>query len=254
MNHLLVAITAFNHPWAVRECLRLLNENLLDEHRCFVFDNSDADVTLEMAEVSVDAGAIHILTGPKYPRREHTDALNCAAANFRVLDTPDGDFLGESGDRVTHLLWLDHDVFLTAPTELCPLVDEGGFLAVRQRHAPTGVHYPWPGFLAVSRAWLGGRPLNFDGIRGEEKRDDGDAGSMLWPVFDGEDWSRLPAVEHGYRQLREQDDVGLQSWAYEYFRFGGGAEWRHATNVSRWLSVPDPEGRERLVRGMVEAL
>jgi hypothetical protein len=251
VNRILIAVTAFNSPWTLREQLRLLHENLLDEHRVFVFDNSDHDLKPEVETLCGAAGATYMHVGK---RREHIDALNRASGCFRTLDQPGGNFLGETGDGVTHLMWLDHDVYLTALLRLCPLIDQGGFLAIRQRHPATGVHYAWPGFLAVSRTWLNGRALDFSGIRGEEKRDDGDTGSMTYPIFDVADWSALPPVEHGYRQLREPDDIGLQSWAYEFFRFGDTPEWRHATNVSRWLAVPDPEERERLVREMVEAL
>jgi hypothetical protein len=251
VSRILIAVTAFNSPWTIREQLRLLRENLLDDHHVFVFDNSDHDLKPEMAAICARSDATYMGGGTE---PEHPASLNRAAGCFRALDQPGWELFGETGDTVSHLMWLDHDVYLTAPLRLCPLIDQGGFLGIRQRHPATGVHYAWPGFLAVSRGWLNGRALNFDGIRGEEKRDDGDAGSMTWPIFDVADWSALPPVEHGYRQLREPDDVGLQSWAYEFFRFGDTPEWRHATNVSRWLAVPDPEERERLVREMVEAL
>jgi hypothetical protein len=253
-SRIFVATTSFNVAWTVHEQLRLLGKHLTDPHHVFVFDNSTNRATAaEIRDIADKAGASYV-PPPTVGPREHTDALNRSADLFRRLDTPDGTVEGQSGAEVTHLLWLDHDIYPTDFVELAPLVNRAGFLAIRQRHAPTGMHYPWPGFLAVSRRWLNGRALNFNGIRGAEKRDDGDAGSMLWPVFETADWTALPPVEHGYRELRPADDVGLQSYAYEFFRFGNGTEWRHAMNVSGWLQVPDPDGRAQLVREMVEAL
>ncbi len=131
------------------------------------------------------------------------------------------------------------------------LIRPAGFFGIGQRHQASGARYVKPSFALFDREWLRGRPLNFDGIRAAEKKDDGDCGSMLAPLFSDEDWTRLPQVEHGYRDIREMDDH-LQSWAVE--TFGVDSEWLHLFNLARWLAVRDPDGRERIVREMVEAL
>ena len=238
MSDFLVATVAFNVPWAIREQIRLFHANLLDDHELLVFDNStDPAAAASIRGICFAAGTkyVPVPTG----RHEHPDALNLAAATLADCDSA---FIG----------FVDHDVFPAKPTALGPLIAQAGFLGIGQRHGPTGYRYIKPSFAWFSRDWLDGRTLNFGGIRGPTKEEDGDCASMLWPLFLDVDWNAVPPMKHGYRHVREMDDAGLQSWAVEVF--GDDDEWLHLFNLSRWLAVPEPDERERLVRELVEAL
>lgn len=213
-----LATIAFGRPRLIEEQERLLEKYLQDDFSLFVVDNSPGTF-------------IHGETGGA-----HDEALNCAAAELLAGDAP---YIG----------FLDHDIFPTQPTTLIDKIEEAGFYGVGQRHAPTGHLYLWPGFAFFSREWLAGRTLDFRGIRGEKKADDGDTGSGLWPLFQGEDWEKLYKVEHTYQAIRRPDSHGLQSWGVE--RIDG---WLHLSNGSGWMNVPDHDERDRLTYEMIAAL
>jgi len=233
-----LASIAFNRPRAIREQVRLLDRFLGDEFELTVYDNStDEAAAAEIAE-ACSARTLHEV---RYERLRvegsmHHLGLNYAAA--RLLER-----------GASHVGFLDHDVFPTAPTSLVELIDRAGFYGVPQRHPPTGRLYLWPGFCFLSRAWLAGRPLDLSGIRSGNPREDGDTGSAAWPLFSEEDWARYEHPVFGYRQVRPVDGVGLQSWGVEQF-----GDWLHFTNESGWKAVPDREERDRLTYGLLEVL
>ena len=133
-------------------------------------------------------------------------------------------------------------MFPIRPTTLIDKIEEAGFYGIGQRHPATGHLYLWPGFCFFSREWLAGRELDFSGIRDGDARNDGDTGSMLWPLFVDEDWDKLFRAPHFHRYIRKPDEYGLQSAGYEQI-----GDWIHFTNASRWMLVPRPEERERLL-------
>lgn len=236
MPELALATIAFNTPWVIAEQIRLLHKHLLDDFTLTVFDNSsDRAAAAEIRGACAATGTEWVGCG--IDDHDHSKALNLAA--HELYDRRDAPYIG----------FLDHDVFPACPTRVVPLVEECGFYGVGQRHAPTSSLYLWPGFCFFRRSWLAGRPLDFGGIRGAVKRDDGDTGSMLAPLFADEDWSKLYRMEHGYHALREPDDAGLQSWGFERL-----SDWRHLTNASGWKAIPKPGERERLARAIVAAL
>jgi hypothetical protein len=209
VTELALATIAFEAPLLIAEQHRLFDKYLEDDFTLTVYDN----------------------TG-----RLHHQGLNRAAEDLLAGDAP---YFG----------FLDHDVFPTTPTSLIPLIEETGFYGVGQRHAPTGHLYLWPGFCFFSREWLNGRPLDFEGIRGQHAKDDGDTGSGLWPLFVLEDWQKMYRPEHGYRVIREPDAYGLQSYGYETI-----GDFVHLTNGSHWMRVPDAEGRDRILFQMLAEL
>ena len=258
MPDLLIASIQHNCDWAAREQIRLFKNNLTDSHELIMVDNStDPGASAAIRDICAATGTMY-LPVPGL-RHEHPDGLNFVAGAFRSLDVPDGvifergqpDFRrGRPSPR--YIGFVDHDVFPRSRATVIDLIRPAGFFGIGQRHRPTGSRYVKPSFCFFDRQWLGGRALNFDGIRAADKADDGDCASMLAPLFSDEDWLRLPHMEHGYTHIREMDSAGLQSWAIEVF--GNHGEWIHLFNLSRWLAVPDPDERERLVREMVEAL
>lgn len=199
---LALATIAFRNPRLVEEQTRLLRKNLRDEYLFIVIEND---------------------------HRMHHEGLNEAAERFAKMDVP---YFG----------FLDHDIFPIRPTTLIDKIEEAGFYGVGQRHPATGHLYLWPGFCFFSREWLAGRPLDFSGLRDGDRRNDGDTGSGLWPLFADEDWQKMYRVPHAHHALRRPDEYGLQSWGYETL-----GDWLHFTNASGWMSVPDPKGRERLL-------
>lgn len=242
MADLALASIAYNAPRAVAEQIRLLDKYLKDDYVLWVIDqSSDEHLAEETRQATVPAGCVYV----RLPTRLHHEGLNYASA--LILGWLDK--LARPGDDAPYLGFLDHDVYPTKPTRLIPLIEEAGFYGVGQRHAPTGRFYLWPGFCFFSREWLAGRPLDFTGIRGKTRADDGDTGSGLWPLFADEEWERLYRPEHGYRAIREPDDYGLQSWGYE--RIG---DWVHLSNASHWMAVPEPDERDRLLYEMLAAL
>lgn len=233
MTELSLATIAFNQPVVIEHQIRLLAKHLQEDYRLTVFDNSDDPAARKrIREVCADANVgLMSMTSSA-----HHEGLNTAARVLLAGDSP-------------HVGFLDHDVFPVCPTRLVPLIEAAGFYGVGQRHPVTGLRYLWPGFCFFSREWLAGRELDFTGIRGAVKRDDGDTGSGLWPLFSGVNWQDMYRIEHRYDVIREPDQHGLQSWGVE--RIG---DWIHWTNASRWKAVPEPEQRERLLLDMVEAL
>lgn len=227
-----LASVAFNQPWLVREQIRLLRANLTDDYGLVVVDASDRPGESKLIEEEARAGGVGYLRSTSHA---HHEALNYAAAH--LLDTG-ADAIG----------LLDHDIFPAKPTSIVAMLD-CGFFGVGQRHAPTGRFYLWPGFCFFTRGWLAGRKLDFDGIRGAVKADDGDTGSANWPLFEHVDWSDMYRAPHGYRALRPPDDFGLQSWGYETI-----GDWIHMSNGSRWMAIPEPMERERLFREVLDAL
>lgn len=230
---------AYNKPWLIEEQARLLAKHLVDDHILTVFDNSSD--SRSSAAIADFCRFRDINYQRSYsPEWLHNHALNRAAA-----------YLHERGH--SHIGFLDHDVFPRRPTTLLDKIEPAGFYGVGQRHSPTDSLYLWPGFTFFSRWWLEAKlplHLNFDGIRGARKADDGDCGSMNAPLFVAEDWSKLFRGEHGYRALRPPDSTGLQSWGYEVL----GSDWLHLSNGSGWMAVPDWDERERLCRELLEAL
>lgn len=230
---LLLASIAFNQPRLISEQIRLLGKHLDDPYRLVVFDNSSIRLVAAKVENVCAAG------GAEYRRlstRLHHEGLNQAARELLSEDEP---FIG----------FLDHDVFPMHQTRLISLIEAAGFYGVGQRHPATGHLYLWPGFCFFSRKWLNGRPLDFSGLRDGDKRNDGDTGSCLWPLFQKEDWQKLYQVRHSYKPIRRPDEWGLQSWGVEQI-----GDWLHLTNGSGWMRIPDPDERERLLFEMLSKL
>lgn len=227
-------VVGFGRPDLLREQRRLLNKYLADKFSLTVVDNTpDANGREGMARAAFDMGVQYVEV--KSEKHEHPDALRVVATLAR----------GSS-------YWgaIDHDLFPRAKTELIEKIDKAGFYGIGQRHGPTQARYLFPGFCFFSEEWLRGRVPNFDGIRGIDKRDDGDCGSMMNGLFTEEDWARMYRGEHGYGFLRDEDGHGLQSFGYEYF----DRDWIHFTNGSNWKQVPDPEERTRLIMEKLASL
>lgn len=225
-----LASIAFNRPRVVSEQIRLLKKNLKDPYALIVFDNSSQELAADEIEKVCAAGGVgYVSTGVTM----HHDALNYAGRFFtdKLMSDPP-----------PYIGFLDHDVFPVRETRLIPLIEEAGFYGIGQRHPATGHLYLWPGFCFFSRKWLAGRPLDFSGLRDGDKRNDGDTGSSLWPLFVDEDWKKMYRVEHSYQPIRKPDEYGLQSWGVE--RMG---DWLHFSNASRWMRVPNPDERDRLL-------
>ncbi len=219
-----LATIAYGKGWLIAEQVRLLQKYLEDDFVVLVVDNSDVGGgDPEVKGASVESDYVR-------PPREHYLALNYAARTFRFRESR---FFG----------FLDHDVFPTRPTRILPMLEEDGFVGMGQRTPATGELYPWPGFCFFSAEWLAGRTLDFGGRGG------GDVGSALAPLFAEEEWEKLFRLKHGQRAIREPDGVGFQSWGVEEI-----GDWLHLTNGSGWMDVPDPEGREAIVRKLVAAL
>ena len=226
-------VVGFGRPDLLREQKRLLDKYLEDDHELICVDNTpDPGVQQRMVTTCINLG-IQYHRAPAR-KHEHNEALNYAAS--RVTH---GEYFG----------FIDHDVF---PREKCTLIDkiqDAGFFGVGQRHSPTGRLYLWPGFCFFSKTWLGERLLNFDGIRDLDPRNNGDCGSMNWPLFVGEDWGKLFPLEHGYRNIRPPDDYGLQSFGYEII-----GPFIHLTNASHWMDVPNYHERDALLLDLVSQL
>lgn len=234
MAELHLVTVAFNrHEW-IAEQIRLLQKHLEDEWMLTVLDNSPTpseairEVALSTTRTAYER--------PETPRRMHHEALNHMARRF-----------AEMGDE--YIGFLDHDVFPIRRHSLIPKIKQAGFLGIGQRAPQSGNLYPWPGWFFCSREWLAGREMDFTG------RDGADTGSGLQPLFTPVDWEGLYAVGHGYEAIRHPDDVGLQSWGVECFSTSKGEppDWIHLTNGSRWMVVPDIEGRERILMEMLAA-
>lgn len=231
-----LAAIAYNEPRLIAEQIRLLQTHLKDDFAYTVVDNSSDEDAAAAIESICKSRAI----GYRrcwHEKHEHATAL--AFAWGMLEQETDARYLGV----------LDHDVFPTCSTKLVPLIESAGFYGIGQRHAPTGHQYLWPGFCFFSRAWLADRPVDFGGIRGEIKADDGDTGSAMWPLFVDEDWRSLYRVDHGYRPVREPDSFGLQSWGYETI-----GDFVHFSNGSHWMRVPDPDGRDTLLFDLLAQL
>lgn len=229
--NLLLASIAFNHPRLISEQIRLLEKNLRDPYHLIVFDNSS---NLNAAD---EIERVCAASGEEYRRlstRMHHEGLNQAARELLSEDDP---FIG----------FLDHDIFPIRETTLIDKIAEAGFYGVGQRHPATGHLYIWPGFCFFSREWLNGRPLDFSGLRDGDKRNDGDTGSSLWPLFKDEDWEKLFRPRHFHEPIRKPDEYGLQSWGYEVI-----GDWMHMTNGSGWMRVPEAKERERLLFGLLK--
>ena len=226
---------AFNRPKLIAEQIRLLRKHLTDPFaHCIVDNSSSVAATTEIERICEENGIGYLRCADSEHR--HPEALNFA-------------FHHAVNEGLEIFGFLDHDIFPTRTTELTPLIEQSGFYGVGQRHAPTGHLYLWPGFCFLSAAWLAGREIDFNGIRGGEKANDGDAGSMMWPLFAEEDWHDLFKPAHGYRNLRAPDDYGLQSFGFETI-----GDWWHLTNGSHWMTVPGPDDRDALFYDLLSAL
>lgn len=228
-------VTGFNRPDLLREQKRLFDKYLQDEFSICLVDNSTSDLFAMLMERACRETGCGYQRSPD-TKKGHDNALNHAA---RVA-TQDG---------CEYWMTLDHDVFPRRPTTLINKIDAAGFYGIGQWHTPSQSRYLWPGFAGFSRAWLNGRIPNFSGIRGDNKRDDGDCGSMLAAMFQDDDWPKLPRTEHGYLVIRPEDGYGLQSYGVEFFD-----DFLHLTNASHWMKVPNPEERDELLKQMVACL
>jgi len=226
---------AFERTWLIEQQIRLLRKHLLDDFRYTVVDNSRDEASAQQIHALCGRWGVCYRRSPSATYSHH-DALNFAATHAR-------------NEQREYIGFLDHDIFPTEPTSLIPLIDEAGFYGVGQRHGPSGHLYLWPGFCFFKRDWLGDRRLNFDGIRGDTKRDDGDTGSANWPLFAEEGWEHLYKPSHGYKAIREPDSYGLQSWGYEVI-----GPWVHFSNGSHWMTVPSPHQRDQLLANLLAEL
>jgi hypothetical protein len=227
-------VVGFGRPDLLMEQGRLLRKYMRDDYAVCVVDNTLDEKRYIMQTVAESIGADYLyVEGQKH---EHPDALNFAVQRANL-----DEFFG----------FLDHDIFPRRPVEgIIDTLKKVGFYGIGQSHAPTGRQYLWPGLCFFSRAWLGDRRLDFNGIRGVDKREDGDCGSGNWPLFADEDWRNIHGVlDHGYGFLRAPDAHGLQSFGYELM-----GPWIHLTNASNWMAIPNPEERDRLARELVESL
>jgi hypothetical protein len=222
----------------IQHQIRLLRKYLEDDYLLMVFDNSsDRQAEKEIWSVCGKSRTpyVRVVTD----KHLHYEALEVAAIELLERDP---EIIG----------FLDHDIYPTRSTRIAPLLSPNGFYGIGQRHAPTNQLYLWPGFCFLSTRWLASKSpltLNFDGIRGAAKADDGDCGSMNAPLFANEDWERLYAAPHGYKAIRTPDSVGLQSWGIETM-----GDWVHLSNGSGWMAIPEPEERDRIVIEMLEAM
>jgi hypothetical protein len=227
-------VIGFGRPDLLYHQHRLIKKYLKDDFGMCLVDNSKDGDSPAMIAMCEKIG-IGYMRSPS-EKRLHPEALN---------------FVSEHCRRRRHRFWgvLDHDIFPRRSVSLIDKIKKAGFYGIGQAHTPTQSHYIWPGFCFFSRKWLQGRVPNFDGIRGERKRDDGDCGSMLAPLFTEDDWKNLVRSEHGYGYIRPQDHYGLQSFGYEFID-----GWIHMTNASHWMDVPEPQERDRLLLEMIGAL
>lgn len=227
-------VVGFGRPDLLREQKRLLDKYLKDPFGICLIDNTPEPECAHMEAVCREL-SIGYLRSPS-AKHLHPEALNFAALHVTRSTAP---FFG----------FLDHDVFPIRTTTLIDKIKSAGFYGVGQRHAPTGHSYLWPGFSFFSSEWLNGRQLNFEGIRGEHKRDDGDCGSMNWPLFSEEEWENVHSMIHGYQVIREPDGYGLQSTGVEFL-----GDWLHLTNASHWMEIPNPDERDLILTRMVAKL
>jgi hypothetical protein len=228
----------------ISEQMRLLKKYLEDDYVFSVFDQSSNEQAAdEIRAITLAAGSVY----SRLPTRQHHEGLNSAARD--LLHPSDEGGLVMPWSDAPYVGFLDHDVFPVKETSLVPLIEEAGFYGVGQRHPATGHLYLWPGFCFFSRKWLNGRPLDFSGLRDGDKRNDGDTGSAMWPLFENEDWEKLFRAPHSHQAIREPDGYGLQSWGYEVI-----GDWVHFSNASNWMQVPNPQERERLLFEKLAAL
>lgn len=229
-------VTGFGRADLLREQVRLLDKHLDDAYSLCVIDNT-AGLRSPLMEMTARRLGIDYMRSNS-PKHLHNDALNMASRHACF-------------QRFDHWGVIDHDIFPVRQTTLIDKIDAAGFFGLGQTHTATGARYLWPGFAFFSRSWLDGRVPNFDGIRGDTKADDGDCGSMLHTLFVDGDLDSMAPLEHGYGVLRDPERYGinLQSHGFEIV-----GDWVHATNASHWLTVPDPEGRDRLISDMLAAL
>lgn len=227
-------VVGFGRPDLLREQYRLFKKYLAEDFDLRLMDNTPDDGWQEMESTCRELGVPYERI--QSAKHEHNDALNKAALNAHY-------------DACDFWMTLDHDVFPRKKTTLTEKIKVAGFYGIGQFHHPTQSRYLWPGFAGFSREWLNGRIPNFNGIRGVDKRDDGDTGSMLGSLFTYEDWERMHRTEHGYRVIRPEDEFGLQSYGMEFFD-----DFIHLTNASHWMQVPDSEGRDRVLSEMISAL
>ena len=227
-------VVGFGRPDLLFEQKRLIDKFCPEIRGMCVIDNTPGGGSDRMQQMCLTLNVGYMKTPGGSTL--HNDALNHAA---RVAK--------ENKNR--YWITLDHDVFPRQNVTLIDKIKKAGFYGIGQSHPPTQKQYLWPGFCAFDQKWLGDRMPNFDGIRGERKRDDGDCGSMLWSLFTPEDWAKMHRPEHGYGVIRPEDGYGLQSHGYEFFD-----GWIHFTNASNWMEVPKPLDRDKMLRDMIKEL
>lgn len=227
-------VVGFGRPDLLREQKRLFDKYLKDSFDICLIDNSNEQDSLKMQEVcqELKLGYLHAPSEQSL----HNEALNFAAQVAHTI-------------QAEYWMTLDHDVFARSRMKLIDKIQVAGFYGIGQFHHPTKSRYLWPGFCGFSRDWLDGRIPNFDGIRGVDKRDDGDCGSMLASLFSEEDWKRMPRSEHGYKVIRPEDDFGLQSYGIEFFD-----SVIHLTNASNWMEIPSPDERNEILMKILREL
>ena len=224
-----IATIAFNTPWVIEEQIRLIGKYVTDEHELSVYDNSSKmDVGWQIGKLCEAAGIRYVMSPTKQQKHTHESALKHACDDLLNRQAP-------------FICFLDHDVFPTAPVSLEALAANGVFGVQQSCTAGT---YLWPGLLVIRRSWLDGRPrLNLGSVPG------GDVGSALTAILTQDDLDSIPLVDYGYEPVMDPDDRATQAWTVE--RIGS---FRHLTNASNWLALPNFHARERAVRTLVEAL
>jgi hypothetical protein len=235
-----LATISFNQTWPIVYQIRLLEKYLTDPYELSVYDDSAEGPAIAIDRVCSHYGARYMRV-PGTPHLQsatqtpHAKGLNYACQDLLYRGAP---YIG----------FLDHDVFPTRKTSLIKLA-KPGFFGVGQRHGKSQLRYLWPGLCVFSKKWLAGRVPDFGGIEEENRRHNGDTGSMLSQLFTEADWEKLPWVKYGYLPIRPEDGGGTQSWCIEEI-----GDWIHLGNVSGWKDVPNPNERTEIVKRMVDEL
>jgi hypothetical protein len=226
----------FGRPELLYHQKRLLDKYLDEEFGLCLVDNTPGIMRNKMEKVCRENGIGYMHTPEG--QTGHDDALNFAA--LHVTQT-EADIFG----------FLDADIFPRKHTTISHRVTKSGFYGITNEHKPTASKYIWPGFFWITKEWLGGRDLNFSGIKDHDPRLNGDCGSMNHHLWREDDWHKMHLISFGYGTIREQlkDDENAQSWGYEIID-----DWFHCMNSSHWLKVRDSDGRDRLLMEMIECL
>lgn len=209
---------SFNNEIVIDYQIKFIRNNLLDNYRHTVFDNSsNLEKQRKIEQICKD----HMVTYIKLPENpycgelgspSHGIALNWIYRNFISVRQPK--FFG----------FIDHDIFPVEKTSILDKLSSSNIFGKVDERGDKW--YLWPGFSFFRFDFLRGKKIDFMPEPGVDT-----GGRNWWSLYSKMHKNKLPSLRITLENLHP--GCNLQTDMYEKM-----GDWIHTVNASEWVSAP----------------